>query len=164
MGRSARCDLKQASRSWLRLGEPRSASVRSVCSAVWKILSDRMDSRSMMRPGRLGVERSRGVLLAGARSAGRVELLDEVVAALVKLVDGVLDRGDPCVGGVRGRGRRLLHAKGRSWRGAGRERALQRRVMERLRSACATLCQCASGEVVQGGDAGRRPACVAGSR
>ena len=50
--------------------------------------------------GCLGVERGGFVLLAGEGEEELVKLLDEVVALLVKAVDGVLDLRDAGVGGI----------------------------------------------------------------
>ena len=49
--------------------------------------------------GRLGVERRGGVVRGRVSRRAMVDLLGEVVAALVEAVDGVLDVGDGVVGG-----------------------------------------------------------------
>ena len=54
--------------------------------------------------GGLGVQRGGFVLRTGFEEQGDVGLLDEIVAALVESVDGVLDVGDGGVGGVGGTG------------------------------------------------------------
>ena len=53
------------------------------------------------QPGRFGVERGVGVLVAGEHEEPLVDAFDEVVPALVDAIDRVLDLGDAVVGDVR---------------------------------------------------------------